>query len=91
MKRARFTPFLVVLVLLPDAGVFAQQDRSIAPFRVAIVRFQHETCTFCPGGDTEIEHWTRIRPPLRGRELFASAARTRAASGGASGAANTAD
>ena len=72
MKHARFTPFLVVLVLLPDAGTLAQQDRSIAPFRVAIVRFQHETCTFCPGGDTEIEHWTRIRAPLRGSELFAS-------------------
>ena len=27
----------------------------IAPLRVAVARFAHETCTFCPGGDTAIE------------------------------------
>jgi microcystin degradation protein MlrC len=42
------------------------------PMRVAVIRYQHETCTFCPGGDTEIEDWTRIRPPLEGGEVLDS-------------------
>jgi microcystin degradation protein MlrC len=33
---------------------------------VAVARFEHETCTFCPGGDLGVEDWTRIRAPLRG-------------------------
>jgi microcystin degradation protein MlrC len=49
--------------------------RSDAPatgdaFRVAVIRYQHETCTFCPGGDTQVEDWTRIRPPLEGDEVL---------------------
>ncbi len=43
---------------------------SSAAYRVAVVRYQHETCTFCPGGDTEVEDWTRIRPPLHGDEVL---------------------
>ncbi len=39
--------------------------------RLAVATFSHETCTFCPGGDTEIEDWTRLRPPLRGAALLA--------------------
>jgi microcystin degradation protein MlrC len=38
--------------------------------RIAVIRYQHETCTFCPGGDTEIEDWTRIRQPLEGQEVL---------------------
>ena len=34
--------------------------------RLAVARFQHETCTFCPGGDVGIEDWTKIRPPDQG-------------------------
>ena len=41
------------------------------PLRLAIATFSHETCTFCPGGDTEIEDWTRLRPPARGAALLA--------------------
>lgn len=40
--------------------------------RIAVAKFQHETCTFCPGGDTEIEDWTRYGEPLDGEELLAS-------------------
>ncbi|MEX2531627.1 MAG: M81 family metallopeptidase [Gemmatimonadota bacterium] len=39
-------------------------------FRVAVARFSHETCTFCPGGDMDVEDWTRIRPPLVGDEVM---------------------
>ncbi|UCC83111.1 MAG: M81 family metallopeptidase [Gemmatimonadota bacterium] len=41
-------------------------------FRVAVIRYEHETCTFCPGGDTEIEDWTRIRGLLLGDEVLES-------------------
>jgi microcystin degradation protein MlrC len=39
-------------------------------FKVAVARFQHETCTFCPGGDMGIEDWTRIREPFGGEALL---------------------
>jgi microcystin degradation protein MlrC len=42
------------------------------PLRFAVAAFQHETCTFCPGGDVQIEDWTRLDPPASGEELLAS-------------------
>jgi microcystin degradation protein MlrC len=39
-------------------------------FRVAVARFSHETCTFCPGGDMGVADWTRIRPPMGGETLL---------------------
>jgi microcystin degradation protein MlrC len=41
-------------------------------YKVAVAEFSHETCTFCPGGDTDIERWTRIRPPYPGDTLLES-------------------
>ena len=29
-------------------------------YRVAVIKFQQETCTFCPGGDAPTEDWTRL-------------------------------
>lgn len=43
-----------------------------APYRVAVIRFSHETCTFCPGGDVTVEDWTRFRGPLTGDEVLRS-------------------
>ncbi len=40
--------------------------------RFAVARFQHETCTFCPSGDTGIEDWLRVSEPLSGDELLSS-------------------
>ena len=40
--------------------------------RFAVAAFQHETCTFCPGGDTEVEDWLRYSEPLSGEALLAS-------------------
>lgn len=39
-------------------------------YRIAVIRYQHETCTFCPGGDTEIEDWTKNKPYLEGEEVL---------------------
>ena len=40
--------------------------------RIAVARFQHETCTFCPGGDTEVEDWLQHSEPLSGEDLLSS-------------------
>lgn len=59
-------------VLLAMTGC-GQADRPTeASLRAAVIRYQHETCTFCPGGDTEVEDWTRTRPPLEGAEVLDS-------------------
>jgi len=34
--------------------------------------FAHETCTFCPGGDSDIGRWTKIRPPYVGDEVLSA-------------------
>ena len=48
-------------------GCAAPQDEA---YRVAVIRYQHETCTFCPGGDTGIEDWTQTRPLLKGNDVL---------------------
>ncbi|MDH4072099.1 MAG: hypothetical protein OEV41_03215, partial [Gammaproteobacteria bacterium] len=40
--------------------------------RFAVMTFSHETCTFCPGGDSDIERWTRLRPPYVGDEVLSA-------------------
>jgi microcystin degradation protein MlrC len=40
--------------------------------RFAVAKFQHETCTFCPGGDVEVADWTQHSEPLSGEALLAS-------------------
>ena len=45
-----------------------------ATLRFAVAKFQHETCTFCPGGDTRVEDWLRQSEPLSGEALLASGA-----------------
>jgi microcystin degradation protein MlrC len=57
---------------VPDDPAHGVTDRSgeEGSFRVAVARFSHETCTFCPGGDPGIEDWTRLGPPLEGDEVL---------------------
>ena len=43
---------------------------SEEPLRFAVARYQHETCTFCPGGDTEVDDWLRASEPLSGEALL---------------------
>ena len=45
---------------------------TFGQLRFAVARFQHETCTFCPGGDTGIEDWLRASEPLSGEALLSS-------------------
>lgn len=55
----------------PPAGAPGVRTGSgtAGKFKVAVMRFQHETCTFCPGGDMGVEDWTRLGPPLKGDAL----------------------
>lgn len=40
--------------------------------RFAVMTFSHETCTFCPGGDSGIERWTQLREPYVGDEVLSA-------------------
>lgn len=69
-KTSAWAAALSLSVSLFAAGCAAQEPAGENPLRVAVIRYQHETCTFCPGGDTEVEDWTRIRPPLEGEAVL---------------------
>ena len=67
MKRQNgFLAFVLVITAAVWAPALAAQDTH----RVAVIRFSHETCTFCPGGDVTVEDWTRFRAPLTGDEVL---------------------
>lgn len=59
---------VAVLLALPACQPTGSADRDT--YRVAVAKFSHETCTFCPGGDAGIEDWTRQRDPYTGEELL---------------------
>jgi microcystin degradation protein MlrC len=68
----RLTPAILALCLFivscqPQQPVAAPETEKL---RFAVMAFAHETCTFCPGGDSTIEDWTRIREPYVGDEVF---------------------
>lgn len=52
----------------PDPGSKSRK------YRIAVIKYQHETCTFCPGGDTQIEDWTKNRPYLNENEILKAGA-----------------
>jgi microcystin degradation protein MlrC len=66
---------LIGLVLLLPAALACRAAEP--PLRLAIAGFSHETCTFCPGGDSDVERWTRLRPPYKGDEIFTADAYVR--------------
>lgn len=49
-----------------------QSETDAERLRFAVMTFSHETCTFCPGGDSDIERWTKLRPPLVGDEVLSA-------------------
>ena len=46
--------FLCVLCTIISCNVEEKK------YRFAVIQYFHETCTFCPGGDTDINDWTRM-------------------------------
>jgi len=69
MRLASALALLVGSLLACGGGTAVEAPK---PLRIAVAKFQHETCTFCPGGDTEIEHWTQLSEPLTGEALLES-------------------
>ena len=69
MRTMQKAVFLMITCCLLMIGCGDRQEDP-ATYRIAIARFQQETCTFCPGGDTDVERWTKLRPPYKGDELF---------------------
>lgn len=65
---------LLTAILLAGSGctqdpVSIESDDTL---RFAVMTFAHETCTFCPGGDSDIERWTKIREPYVGDEVLSA-------------------
>jgi len=42
------------------------------PLRISVAKLQHETCTFCPGGDVEVADWERARATFTDETLLES-------------------
>ena len=49
----------LALVFLYSLEAFAEQKKT---YKVAVLKYMQETCTFCPGGDTEIADRSRRVP-----------------------------
>ncbi|MDH5367214.1 MAG: M81 family metallopeptidase [Cyclobacteriaceae bacterium] len=59
MKKFTLYFFFLSSILLIQSCTSNTEPVS-EKFRVAVIKYQHETCTFCPGGDTKIEDWTEV-------------------------------
>ncbi len=69
MKNRGWLPLVAAMALaacVQEQTTETGSAAAVEPLRFVVARFQHEACTFCPGGDVTIEDWTRIRPPDRG-------------------------
>ncbi|MEQ8713049.1 MAG: M81 family metallopeptidase [Cyclobacteriaceae bacterium] len=64
------------ILLLSAAAIVScstvPEQQTAKKLKIAVIKYQHETCTFCPGGDTEIGDWTKLGPPLGGEALLSS-------------------
>lgn len=71
-----FRTALMMLFLLTGYGCTSGQDNpsETGRLRFAVMTFQHETCTFCPGGDSGLDRWLKQREPYVGDEVFSAGA-----------------
>ena len=49
---------------------FAQPAASAEPHKLAVITYMQETCTFCPGGDTQIKDRAWRVPFVKGDDLI---------------------
>ena len=59
-----------VAVLLLTFFTHAPPSTSAEPHKLAVITYMQETCTFCPGGDTQIEDRAWRVPFVQGDELI---------------------
>lgn len=69
MKKYRFISLFLLSFIFLQSCSFNDTENS-KEFKVAVIRYQHETCTFCPGGDTKVEDWLKAGPVLIGDEVL---------------------
>lgn len=72
MKRIALTLLAGLAACSPTSETPNSPPSETERLRFAVMTFAHETCTFCPGGDTDIERWTKLRPPYVGDEILES-------------------
>lgn len=58
------------LILLAVVLIFAGCSSEDETYRVAVAHFSHETCTFCPGENPDIEDWTYHGEPRQGDDVL---------------------
>jgi len=66
----KLTLLLAATLVLASCTPKPAADQETEKLRFAVMTFAHETCTFCPGGDSDIERWTKLRPPYVGDEVM---------------------
>ena len=66
----KMTLLLAATLVLASCAPKPAADQETEKLRFAVMTFAHETCTFCPGGDSDIERWTKLRPPYVGDEVM---------------------
>ena len=66
MKIFRIT---LVIAFFYSLQAFAEEKKT---YKVAVLQYMQETCTFCPGGDTQIADRSRRVPFVAGEDLIKS-------------------
>ncbi len=61
---------LISMIVILAGFISCQTTADKSSFKVAVVRYSHETCTFCPGGDTQIDDWMKGGGIRQGEELL---------------------
>lgn len=75
---SRVLPYLLLTLLVFGPSGHARSATNDGDLKFAVMILSHETCTFCPGGDSGIDRWTAIREPYKGDEVFTAGARRNA-------------
>jgi len=68
MKPQLISFVIIVLIFLIDGCT--PKESAEKRIKIAVLLYSHETCTFCPGGDTDVADWTKIRPVLKGNKVL---------------------
>ena len=66
----RTTSALILTFLFIISVLFIGCKKETKKIRFAVIKYQQETCTFCPGGDAGIKDWTTNGPYLKGEKLI---------------------
>ncbi|MEM9329162.1 MAG: M81 family metallopeptidase [Bacteroidota bacterium] len=69
-QSTHLQPLYFLLFCLLAAVFSGCNDSPSKSYKVAVVRYSHETCTFCPGGDSGIEDWMKGGGIRQGEELL---------------------